>query len=849
MKSKRNDKDGHEVEDGLSGSSVHSTKLTKRQAPISRQSLPLIHEMLSKTRKSLQLSANTASEYAVTAETAGWNRSTASSDHGGRSFGNSCNNTTSSTCTSQNGETEARRSFGLVTPEVTLVQPHAEQEKQARIDKALHSINKLQFESVGLVGRSKEIQILQHLLSLSLPTKKVLLISGASGCGKTALVNTALQEPVWAKQGVFVRGKFTNNHQRDTTSTCSTNINNHPLSGIGKACNQLCTDMVQRYQQSQPDRLCKMREQLEAQIDAPLLCLLETTILPNLVHILEFSLPSTSSSDCQQDRPNDKTPEDHGTTTRRARRPSLRRRNTFNQSQLQGFIRSASRQQHPNTTNRRARRPSMGFPESISSYESSLTSGGVDPVTISAKRRLAATVDPRHSKLLLQYAIRAFLRIMAADLGDGSPLVFVMDDLQWSDMPSMDMFQAIATDPEMPHNLILVGCFRSNIISSSSQDDGTDKKKDDNHLDADNSNVDTTAEEPQTQSPPLVRAIQQLTEDSQKDDASFHLTQIALGNLSLESVQQLIEELLSVPPSRALELAQICYKRTLGNAFFVKVFLKMLHEINILQFDLGSFSWTWHDKAVERESAATDNVVSLIQTKLKRDEGQRGPMSLLLQVASLLGSSFDRRAILIIWEGLQKAAAQHHDPSTNNEGNVYKHIPKYRDCLLLPANNTDDTVDALLEQAVIEMMIEKVGDQNAATSSNDAGGGDVYYRFGHDSIQEACLSRVPLAELDEFRSIMGHCLHQNLLPDELEQWLFVVVDLLNNNDSGNCSVDVAALNARAAEKAKELAAFRCAVRYVEYGIRNMNASADIMWSHHAELAILLHSLGAEAEEC
>lgn len=369
-------------------------------------------------------------------------------------------------------------------------------------------------------------------------------------------------------------------------------------------------------------------------------------------------------------------------------------------------------------------------------------------------------IEPSHSRELIQFALRTFLQIFASTLG---PLVVVVDDLQWADNSSLDVLKAVATDPTIS-NLMVVGCYRPDTVNE-------------DHI--------------------LSKAIQELTDGAGTNE--YGLTEISIGNLSKESVKEMLMDLLSVPEERALGLSEICYKRTMGNVFFVKVFLTMLHEANILEFQMGSFQWTWDDAIVEMESAATENVVDVIKTKMEKyPDG----MILLLKVASCLGNTFDKEAVELLWA----------------------------DLALKRPGTWMGSLDQLLKVAVRDMLFEPVG--------TDA------YRFVHDKIQETALLLIPDDEFAKFRSSIGNCLHLNMDDDD-HKMLFVVADLLNNGSSSG--YEIAELNAKAAERAKNLSAFFSAVRYVEYGIMCLNGT-DI-WKKHSLLALNLYSIGAEAEEC
>eukprot|EP00957_Ditylum_brightwellii_P029828 2256456-Ditylum_brightwellii.AAC.1 len=64
-----------------------------------------------------------------------------------------------------------------------------------------------------------------------------------------------------------------------------------------------------------------------------------------------------------------------------------------------------------------------------------------------------------------------------------------------------------------------------------------------------------------------------------QNDELLSLTQMELGNLGREDVNGAIMSLLSIDDtSRTEGLASICYRRTLGNPFFLLEFVKLLEE-------------------------------------------------------------------------------------------------------------------------------------------------------------------------------------------------------------------------------------------------------------------------------
>ena len=110
----------------------------------------------------------------------------------------------------------------------------------------------------------------------------------------------------------------------------------------------------------------------------------------------------------------------------------------------------------------------------------------------------------------------------------------------------------------------------------------------------------------------------------------------------------------------------------------------------------------------------------------------------------------------------------------------------------------------------------------------------------HDKVQEAALSLSDLVT-PWFQYLIGHCLYEGLSESQLERRLFDVVDLINKGNTTE-SIDHAALNLRAAEKARKMAAFQSGARYVANGIQQL---PDRRWTIHRQLTLDLYSLGAE----
>eukprot|EP00980_Cylindrotheca_fusiformis_P006729 scaffold1400_cov137-Cylindrotheca_fusiformis.AAC.7 len=360
----------------------------------------------------------------------------------------------------------------------------------------------------------------------------------------------------------------------------------------------------------------------------------------------------------------------------------------------------------------------------------------------------------------LKYVLRVFTRILCTYV---SPLVLVLDDLQWADVASLKVVEFLLSDFQNSKGLVIMGLYRSNEL---------------------------------TEADVLFRTISNVNEN--KEAWGVHFTKLHLQGLGLDDVNRIVMSLLSIDSKdTTLQLAELCYRRTLGNPFFLIEFVKLLEREGWISFSLGACKWKWDVKDIEKNTVSTMNVVDLV-----RDRMQKLPRTsqLLLQYAACLGSSFTLPMIHLIW-------TQHSDDETD------KDIKRLR------------KIFATMEA---ETLIERCGGQK--------------YQWVHDKVQEAALL-IGYNGDKSFLFEVGMILHDSLGSDELEEVLFEVVDLLNKG-SETKNPEYAMLNLRAAEKAREISAFRSAASYISRGILFL---PDDKWTTFRGLTLRLFSLGVEME--
>jgi len=228
---------------------------------------------------------------------------------------------------------------------------------------------------------------------------------------------------------------------------------------------------------------------------------------------------------------------------------------------------------------------------------------------------LHAVHNSTETKNRFHQAFRRFIRIVANHF---IPFIFVLDDLHWADAPSLELMENILMD-RSNSNLLLIGIYRSNEVNE-------------RHI--------------LTQTINEVRSRSLSTTDNK---STYTMREMELGNLNLDAIHSLVMDVLSTNDIKTLGLAEICHRRTDGNPFFLVLFLKELQRRCLLEFNFGTMQWTWNEEEIEGQMQPTDNVVDLLRSKISE---MPAIQYRLLQVASFLGASFHKDVLLLIWMNL-----------------------------------------------------------------------------------------------------------------------------------------------------------------------------------------------------
>ncbi|MGK0289148.1 MAG: putative ATPase/GAF domain-containing protein, partial [bacterium] len=185
------------------------------------------------------------------------------------------------------------------------------------------------------------------------------------------------------------------------------------------------------------------------------------------------------------------------------------------------------------------------------------------------------------------------------------PLVIFLDDLQWADLPTLNLLELLMTDPDC-HYLYFIGAYRDNEV-------------DDSHA--------------------LIKTLKEIQKKRTIEN-------IFLQPLTLEHVNTLTSETLGCEPSTSLSLAELVYQKTNGNPFFMTMFLTTLYQEKLLYFVQNDGCWKWNLQEIEK-IGFTDNVVDLMVRKINKLPNQTQE---ILAIAAMIGNEFDLQFLSLVYQ-------------------------------------------------------------------------------------------------------------------------------------------------------------------------------------------------------
>ncbi|HSI77904.1 MAG TPA: adenylate/guanylate cyclase domain-containing protein [Lunatimonas sp.] len=220
------------------------------------------------------------------------------------------------------------------------------------------------------------------------------------------------------------------------------------------------------------------------------------------------------------------------------------------------------------------------------------------------------------AQLRFNYAISNFFQVLS---GSGKPVVIFIDDLQWSDLSSLNLIREVLTNKDI-NNILIIGAYRDNEITTG-------------HM--------------------------FLQFKMEIEELGIQPEEIYLDNLKYEDIFRFVTDTLGKSRRPLDELVEIVAKKSGGNPLFVTQFLKAIYTNEMLVFDKANSSWKWDAEKIMGYNVEGDIVNLFLQTinKLPSEAIE------LLKLASCIGNKFDLGTLSIIRKDRKPAVYQDLKPA------------------------------------------------------------------------------------------------------------------------------------------------------------------------------------------
>jgi predicted ATPase/signal transduction histidine kinase len=372
---------------------------------------------------------------------------------------------------------------------------------------------------------------------------------------------------------------------------------------------------------------------------------------------------------------------------------------------------------------------------------------------------------------VFQNFIRGFMHL-------GHPIVFFLDDLQWADASSLNFLQRILFSEGIEFGFF-IGAFRDNEVDHSH---------------------------------PWHTALNDFKKNG------LETSNIHLDPLNLTCVNQFVSSSLHCSSEKCFDLSELVGKKTTGNPFFIKEFLKSVYEKKMLEFDMLTNTWKWKLAQIE-EMSVTGTVTTLVMDKLH---------SVNLDTMNLL----------------KNAACM---------GNRF-HV----DTLSLICDMSLSQVIPLLNEAVKQGILIRISDackfingDNHSTALKEP----KEYKFSHDRFQNVAYSLIKQKDKANLHWKIGNLLLEARPDRENREDILGIANHLNLGKpfitKESQKHKLAKINLLAAKKAKRASAYQAAFSYLEAGVSifcpDIQTETGIIspWDKDYDLCLSLHETAAE----
>ena len=385
--------------------------------------------------------------------------------------------------------------------------------------------------------------------------------------------------------------------------------------------------------------------------------------------------------------------------------------------------------------------------------------------SIVGKQPQAVSLPPVESANRFTFVWHNFIQVFATK---EHPLAIFLDNLQWVDLATLRLIERLMVDRRGWGFFLLIGAYRDNEVSPTH---------------------------------PLMATIEAIRQ------SGVVVNQICLKPLPIAAITPLLARSLNCDFPTVQSLADLLWRKTGGNPFFVNQLLMTFYEENLLVFNWEKQGWEWDIEAVEAIAIA-DNVVDLTSSKLQKlpEETQQ-----VLRLAACLGDRFDLNTLSIV--------------NRKFVTDVYQSLlPAIQSGLILAIPDRD-----------------KIGNKEW----------DFPLLIGNCQFLHNCVRQAAYALIkDDCKPVVylqiGRLFRSYLSPVERKERLFEIVDFLNLGrqliDSESEKIELARLNLEVGRKSKKVTAYSRALDYFLTGLDLLNSQS---WERDYTLSFDLHKDSAE----
>ncbi|MCL6603212.1 MAG: diguanylate cyclase [Paenibacillus sp.] len=337
-----------------------------------------------------------------------------------------------------------------------------------------------------------------------------------------------------------------------------------------------------------------------------------------------------------------------------------------------------------------------------------------------------------------------FARLIEGLTHNERPLVLFLDDVQWADLSSLQLVEKLILNNRL-RKLFIICSYRHNEIPQG-------------HF--------------------IYSSVAIIKQNRE-------VGRIVLQSLSIEAVESLLADTLCTDTGSVKELAELIYKRSKGNSFFVSEILKDLFKNGYLYFDDLKGIWSWELNQIVN-LPINDNVVDFLMMKLKNlpEDIRR-----ILMLSASIGSLFDFNMLSLIGE--------------QDRGDIAR-------CLMIAVEE-----DIIIPVDSKYSFITNVFEEKAEAIQQV----HIKFRFQHDRIQQAFYQMLDKDTSNRLHLTIGRLLLKHLTPEETEDKFVDIathinkgIEYIHDKDEISQVIDI---NLKAARKAKEAIGYASAFMLLE----------------------------------